>query len=141
MARGSSAATTSNRLTEHSSRWAPANLGNEIVPRTDNSLVVMANDGSIVRALPAPMPKATCSPVKWWAPDLILTHCDGENDAGEQLWEVPLNGGKPTALTAVNTHDNAPGFQGNYGNWNAFGSPMARSFSPRERAAPRSCPG
>ena len=97
-----------------------ANLGNEIVPRTDNSLVVMANDGSIVRALPAPMPKAMCSPVKWWAPDVILTHCEGEKGAGEQLWEVPLNGGKPTALTAVNTHDNAPGFQGNYGNWTAF---------------------
>ena len=97
-----------------------ANLGNEIVPRTDNSLVVMANDGSIVRVLPAPMPKAMCSPVKWWAPDVILTHCDGEKGAGEQLWEVPLNGGKPTALTAVNTHDNAPGFQGNYGNWTAF---------------------
>ncbi len=55
-----------------------ANLGNEIVPRTDNSLVVMANGGSIVRTLPAPMPKAMCSPVKWWAPDVILTHCDGE---------------------------------------------------------------
>ena len=98
-----------------------ANLGNEIVPKTDNSLVVMANGGSIVRTLPAPMPKAMCSPVKWWAPDVILTHCDAaKGGAGEQLWEVPLNGGKPTALTAVNTHDNAPGFQGNYGNWTAF---------------------
>ena len=36
---------------------------------------------------------------------------------------MPLDGGKPTALTAVNTHDNAPGFQGNYGNWNARRNP------------------
>jgi hypothetical protein len=97
-----------------------ANLGNEIVPRTDNSLVVMGNDGSIVRTLPAPMPKAMCSPVKWWTPNVILTHCDAEGSGGEQLWEVPLDGGEPTALTAVNSHDSAPGFEGNYGNWNAF---------------------
>lgn len=100
-----------------------ANLGNEIVSRTDNSLVVMGNDGSILRTLPAPMPNAMCSPVKWWAPDVILTHCDGERGTGEQLWEVPLDGGRPTALTAFNTHDNAPGFEGNYGNWNAFHVP------------------
>jgi TolB protein len=99
---------------------ATANLGNNIVARTDNSLVVMGNDGSIVRTLPVPMPKATCSPVKWWAAGVILTNCDLEKGAGEQLWEVPLDGDKSTALTAVNTHDNAPGFDGNYGNSNAF---------------------
>lgn len=97
-----------------------ANLGNEIVPRTDNSLVVMGNDGTIIRTLPAPMPKAKCSPVKWSAPEVILTHCDVQRGGGEQLWKVPLDGGQPTALTAVNTHDDAPGFEGNYGNWNVF---------------------
>lgn len=97
-----------------------ANLGNELVPRTDNSLVVMGNDGSIVRTLPAPMPKAMCSPVKWWTPDVILVHCATERDGSEQLWEVPMDGGKPAALTAVNTHDDAPGFEGNYGNWEAY---------------------
>jgi len=97
-----------------------ANLGNEVVARSDNSLVVMGNDGIIARTLPAPMPKAMCSPVKWWAPEVILTHCDIERGGGEELWTVPLDGTKPTALTAVNTHDDAPGFEGNYGNWNAY---------------------
>jgi hypothetical protein len=97
-----------------------ANLGNELVPRTDNGLVVMGNDGSIIRTLPAPMPKAVCSPVRWWTADVILVHCDAAKGAGEQLWEVPMDGRKPTALTAVNTHDDAPGFEGNYGNWDAF---------------------
>jgi len=63
------------------------------------------------------MPKAMCSPVKWSAPGVVLTHCAAEGSGAEQLWKMPVDGGQPTALTAVNTLDNAPGFQGNYGNW------------------------
>jgi TolB protein len=97
-----------------------ANLGNEIVPRTDNSLIVMNNDGTIVRTLPAPMPKAYCAPAKWWTPTTILAHCTAEGSAAEQLWTVPIDGGSAAPLTAVNTHDDAPGFEGNYGNWTAY---------------------
>src|SRR5882757_5432180 len=77
-----------------------ANLGNEVVARSDNSLVVMGNDGSIIRTLRTPMPKAMCSPVKWSAPGVILTHCAAEGGGGEQLWKMPVDGGQPTALTA-----------------------------------------
>jgi hypothetical protein len=97
-----------------------ANLGNEVVARSDNSLVVMSNDGSIIRTLPTPMPKAMCAPVKWWGPGVILVHCDVTRGGAEQLWTVPLDGSQPVAMTAVNTHDDAPGFEGNYGNWNAY---------------------
>jgi TolB protein len=101
-----------------------ANLGNEVVPRSDNSLVVMDNNGSIVRTLPVPIPKAYCAPVKWWKPTVFLAHCSAERFAGEQLWEVPIDGGKPTALTAFNSaHGDDPGFEGNLGNWNAFELP------------------
>jgi TolB protein len=89
----------------------------------------MGNDGSIIRTLPAPMPKAMCSPVKWWTPGVALVHCDIERGGGEQLWTVPLDGGQPTALTAVNTHDDTPGFEGNYGNWNAYQTPSG-TFLP-----------
>ena len=41
---------------------ATENLGNKISPRTDQSLVVMGNDGSIVRTLPAPMPEGRVHP-------------------------------------------------------------------------------
>ena len=34
-----------------------ANLNNDLVPRADNSLVVLDNDGTVVRRLAAPMPK------------------------------------------------------------------------------------
>jgi hypothetical protein len=106
---------------------ATENLGNKISPRTDQSLVVMSNDGSIVRTLPAPMPEAKCTPVKWWTPDVILTHCGG---GGEQLWKVPLDGGKPTALTGVNPREeNDPHFEDNLGNWNAYELPSG-TFLP-----------
>jgi hypothetical protein len=107
-----------------------ANLGNAVVPRTDNSLVIVANDGSVIRSLPAPMPKAYCSPVKWWTPNVILTHCDAEAGSGEQLWKVPLNGDAPTALTARNSAQGQdPGFEGNLGNWTAFELPSG-TFLP-----------
>jgi TolB protein len=108
---------------------ATENLGNKISPRTDQSLVVMSNDGSIVRTLPAPMPEAECTPVKWWTPGVILTRCGGDG-VGEQLWKVPLDGGEPTALTGLNTREeNNPHFEDNLGNWNAYELPSG-TFLP-----------
>jgi hypothetical protein len=80
-----------------------ANVGNELVPRSDNSLVVISDDGSVIRQLPSPMPEAMCSPVRWWTPTVILAHCNALGGSANQLWEVPLDGGAPTALTAVNS--------------------------------------
>lgn len=98
-----------------------ANLGNDVVPRSDNSLVVMSNDGTIIRTLPAPMAKALCGPVKWWTPGSLLVHCSSEHGSSSQLWEVPLDGGTPTALTAVNSgQENDPGFGGDIGDENAW---------------------
>jgi hypothetical protein len=103
---------------------ATANLGNKVVPRTDNSFVVMRNDGSIVRTLPAPMPEATCSSAGWWTTGVILAHCTEERGAVEQLWKVPFDGSEPTALTAVNSiGDDDARFQDNLGNFNAVQLP------------------
>ena len=58
------------------------------------------------------MARAVCSPVRWWTPTVILTHCTRERSSANQLWQVPLDGGAPIALTAVNSgqqHD--PGFE------------------------------
>jgi len=99
-----------------------ANLDNDGVTKSDNSLVVMGNDGKIIRTLPSPMPKAQCAPVRWWASTVILAHCD--NDAGGQLWTVPVDGGTPTPLTAVNSgQEDDPGFGGDIGDWVAYQLP------------------
>jgi hypothetical protein len=99
-----------------------ANLGNELVPRSDDSLVVMGNDGKIVRTLPTPMPNADCSPVRWWAPTVVLAHCTA--GSGSQLWKVPIDGGAPTALTAVNSgQGDDPGFGADIGDGIAWELP------------------
>jgi hypothetical protein len=88
-----------------------ANLGNELVPRSDDSLVVVGKDGRIVRTIPTPMPNADCAPVRWWAPTVVLANCSAQHDSASQLWKVPIDGGAPTALTAVNSgQGDDPGF-------------------------------
>ena len=78
-----------------------ANLGNEIVPRKDNSLVVLGNDGTVIRKLPVPMATTMCGPIKWWTPGSVLIHCSSEHGSSSQLWELPLDGGTPERLTAA----------------------------------------
>jgi hypothetical protein len=90
--------------------------------RSDKRLVVMSNDGKIVRTLPPPMPNARCSPEKWWSPTVILTHC--QSSAGSQLWKVPFDGGAATALTAVNSgQEDDPGFGRDIGDGDAWQLP------------------
>ncbi|WP_041311144.1 hypothetical protein [Mycobacterium sp. JS623] len=91
-----------------------ANVGSDGYTKADNSLVVMSNDGKITRTLPTPVPKTECTPVRWWTSTVILARC--ENDAGSQLWKVPVDGATPTALTAVNSgQEDDPGFGGDIG--------------------------
>ncbi|MGX9789666.1 hypothetical protein [Mycobacterium sp. MMS18-G62] len=88
-----------------------ANYGNELVPRSDDSLVVVGNDGKIIRTIPTPMKNADCAPVRWWAPTVVLANCSAEHGSASQLWRVPIDGGTPTALTAVNSgQGDDPGF-------------------------------
>ena len=93
-----------------------ANLGNELEPRSDDSLVVVGIDGRIVRTLPVPMAGAGCTPVRWWAADVVLAHCSAEHGSASQLWRVPIDGAAPTALSAVNSGGGRdPGFKGDLG--------------------------
>jgi len=99
-----------------------ANPGNPQGRKPGNSLVVMRNDGTVVRELPSPMPGGHCDPVRWWTPTVILARCGA--DSGSQLWQVPLDGEAPTALTAVNSgQDDDPGFKGDYGDRDAWQLP------------------
>jgi TolB protein len=103
---------------------ATANLGNELVPRSDDSLVVVSNDGTVIRTLPTPMADADCTPVRWWAPEVVLANCSAEHSSATQLWRVPLDGGLPTALTALNSgHGDDPGFGGDLGDGIAWELP------------------
>jgi hypothetical protein len=98
--------------------------GTQLVLGTDRSLVVMRNDGTIVRTLPTPMSDADCRPVRWWTTDVVLTHCYGNRSSASQLWTVPLDGSAPAALTAPNDGQGTdPGFKGDYGDGIAWQLP------------------
>ena len=98
-----------------------ANLGNEVVPRKDNSLVVMGNDGTVIRTLPVPTATAMCGPIKWWTSGSILIRCSADHGSGSQLWQLPLDGSAPTPLTALNSgQEDDPGFGGDIGDSNAW---------------------
>lgn len=99
-----------------------ANVATDGFTKADNSLVVMGNDGNIIRTLPSPMANAECTPVRWWASTVVLANC--QSDAGQQLWKIPVEGGPPSALTAVNSgQGDDPGFGGDYGDWIAYQLP------------------
>ena len=97
--------------------------GNEVV-KPDAGLVLVRNDGTLVRRLPSPMPDAECSLGRWWKATEILVSCSAVDNSGSQLWEVPLDGGAPMALTALNSGQfDDPGFGGDIGDWIAWQLP------------------
>lgn len=95
--------------------------GGQLVLGTDKGMVVVGNDGAVTRELPMPGPRSNCRPVRWWTSAVVLAACDTPAtasipfDSATQLWQVPLAGGAPTALTQVNGHD--------LGYWNAWQVP------------------
>jgi hypothetical protein len=104
--------------------------GAQLVLGTDHALVVVGNDGRIVRQLPPPGPLTDCSPIRWWAAKVILANCvhgrqarGAYPDYSSQLWQIPLTGQAPTALTAVNTNQEDSGFGGDLGDGDAWRLP------------------
>ena len=98
--------------------------GTQMVFGAASGLVIASNDGVVSRKLPMPAPVTRCSPVRWWTQTVILAQCNVSAPSGGQLWQVPLDGGTPTALTAVNSGDgDTPGFDGDLGDVNAWQLP------------------
>jgi TolB protein len=92
-------------------------------------MAVVGNDGVTAQVLPPPGPLTDCAPVRWWSSTVILAECThGKQEPGtfpdysSQLWQIPLTGGAPTALTAVNTGTD-PGFGGDLGDADAWQLP------------------
>lgn len=109
---------------QFSGRWAESPDGTQLMLGADKGLVVMGNDGTVIRTLPAPMVKAMCGPVKWWTPGSVLVHCTAPNSSANQLWEVPLEGSTPTMITAENSgQGDDPGFGGDLGDVDAWKLP------------------
>jgi TolB protein len=104
----------------------PTPDGALVVLGTSEGLALMGNDGTPGKELPVPGKLSACSPVRWWTSTVVLARCDDAvrlSSAG-QLWQVPIDGTTPTALTAVNSgKGDDPGFKGDYGDVNAWQLP------------------
>jgi TolB protein len=78
--------------------------GRRHVRGAGSGLVLTGNDLAQGKALP--VEGATdCRPLRWWDGKLattVLATCDDKRAGGTRLWLVPIDGGPPTALTAVN---------------------------------------
>jgi hypothetical protein len=74
---------------------------------------VVGNDGVVARQLRMPGPRSSCRPVHWWTSTVILAVCGTPPPtppalavaSENQLWQVPLAGAAPTALTPLNSAD------------------------------------
>lgn len=99
-------------------------------PRTDrnqdvdNSFVMMGNDGTVGRVIPAPMHDASCRLTRWATAKDFLASCTLVKGAvGSQLWQIPIDGSAPTAVTALNNGKGEPGFDGDYGDTDGWKLP------------------
>jgi hypothetical protein len=64
------------------------------------ALSLVGSRGGVRKVLPLPVPRgASCVPVRWWQPGVVLAECSGPGIAGPRLWLVPASGAQPTALT------------------------------------------
>ena len=79
--------------------------GTQLLLGTDAGVVVVGNDGTVVRTLSMPG-LVRCSPLRWWDDEpgaTALVHCGSDLNDQPQLWLMPIDGGAPTALTAPYT--------------------------------------
>lgn len=99
--------------------------GTTLVLGAANGMVVVGNDGVVKRQLPMQGPLTDCSPVRWWTSMVILARCrEVTFSSASQLWQVPVDGAAPTALTAVNSgQGDDPAFGQDLGDADAFALP------------------
>ncbi|WP_076116561.1 hypothetical protein [Mycobacterium sp. IS-2888] len=104
----------------------PTPDGTQLVLGSSKGLALMGGDGTPGKQLPIPGVLTTCSPVRWWTSTVVLARCSDDNRFSHaiQLWQVPVDGTAPTALTAVNSGGgNDPGFSGDLGDTDAWQLP------------------
>jgi len=91
--------------------------GTEFVVGASRGVKLVSNRGSLIRQLP--VPKRTCSPVRWWDGRTVLASCTPPDSSIWQLWLVPVSGARPKALTPPRN----PARSGDFGDLDAWRLP------------------
>ena len=73
-----------------------------------------------------------CSPDRWWSPGVILAGCENHAAGRNQLWLVPADGTRPSALTPVRGGHSAD--FGDIGAWSLPGGLYLQALGLRSDA-------
>lgn len=75
--------------------------GTELAVRGLKGVELVSNAGGVIRTLTVPntSPPLGCTPARWWSGTTVLAQCFAKGADNPRLWLVPVNGGRPTALT------------------------------------------
>jgi hypothetical protein len=86
-----------SRVGKFTGTWIPSPDGTQLVMGGFHGLAIVDNGtGAVLTQLPlAGAANSYCVPVRWWAASVVLARC---SDVG-QLWEFPVDGATPHALT------------------------------------------
>jgi hypothetical protein len=91
--------------------------GTEFAAGASHGIKLVSNRGSLIRQLP--VPRMTCSPVRWWDGGTVLASCTPPDSSIWQLWLVPVSGARPKALTPPRN----PARSGDFGDLDAWRLP------------------
>ena len=91
--------------------------GTEFAAGASHGIKLVSNRGTLIRQLP--VPRMTCSPVRWWDGDTVLASCTPPDSSIGQLWLVPVSGARPKALTPPRN----PARSGDFGDLDAWRLP------------------
>ena len=91
--------------------------GTEFAAGASHGIKLVSNRGSLIRQLP--VPRMTCSPVRWWDGRTVLASCAPPDSSIWQLWLVPVSGARPKALTPPRN----PARSGDFGDLDAWRLP------------------
>ncbi len=97
--------------------------GTLLVLGAEKGLAVVGNNGRLRNHLDLPGPNTNCVPVRWWNSGAVLARCSDAELIGNQLWQIPLDGSTPTALTAFSS-----GRRDDYGDVAAWRLPEGSFF-------------
>jgi hypothetical protein len=91
--------------------------GTEFATGASHGIKLVSNRGSLIRQLP--VPRMTCSPIRWWDGGTVLASCTPPDSSIWQLWLVPVSGARPKALTPPRN----PARSGDFGDLDAWRLP------------------
>jgi hypothetical protein len=96
--------------------WLYRPDGTELALGAEHGLAIVANDGTASRGLHL-SGSSSCTPTSWWSATIVLATCLVGPHSEARLFEFPVAGGAPRALTRANI----PPDYGDFSGWRVGG--------------------